>query len=371
MSDIFERIGEYGIVPLVTLDDPNDAVPLARALVEGGIPIAEVTFRTAAGGESIKRMAKEVPEIIVGSGTVHTVDQAKETVDNGGKFVITPGFNAKVVEWCVNNNVPVCPGTVVPSDIEEAMNYGLKVVKFFPAEAYGGVNTIKNLAAPFSGIKFVPTGGVGLHNLRDYLDLPNVAAVGGSFVPPAKMVKEKDWEGIVKTCKEINNKVFDFTVGHVGINANTADNATKVTDRIAELFESDKRETPIAFFSGNFKVFDFTVGHVGINANTADNATKVTDRIAELFESDKRETPIAFFSGNLVEVMKVPFVGTHGHICVDTCDLKRAMAMLERKGVEFDEENRFFDAKGNLVTAYMKEEIGGFAFHIRQRPKAK
>lgn len=324
MSDIFERIGEYGIVPLVTLDDPNDAVPLARALVEGGIPIAEVTFRTAAGGVSIKRMAKEVPEIIVGSGTVHTVDQAKETVDNGGKFVITPGFNAKVVEWCVNNNVPVCPGTVVPSDIEEAMNYGLKVVKFFPAEAYGGINTIKNLAAPFSGIKFVPTGGVGLHNLRDYLDLPNVAAVGGSFVPPAKMVKEKDWEGIVKTCKEINNKVFDFTVGHVGI-----------------------------------------------NANTADNATKVTDRIAELFESDKRETPIAFFSGNLVEVMKVPFVGTHGHICVDTCDLKRAMAMLERKGVEFDEENRFFDAKGNLVTAYMKEEIGGFAFHIRQRPKAK
>lgn len=324
MSDIFERIGEYGIVPLVTLDDPNDAVPLARALVEGGIPIAEVTFRTAAGGESIKRMAKEVPEIIVGSGTVHTVDQAKETVDNGGKFVITPGFNAKVVEWCVNNNVPVCPGTVVPSDIEEAMNYGLKVVKFFPAEAYGGINTIKNLAAPFSGIKFVPTGGVGLHNLRDYLDLPNVAAVGGSFVPPAKMVKEKDWDGIVKTCKEINNKVFDFTVGHVGI-----------------------------------------------NANTEDNATKVTDRIAELFESDKRETPIAFFSGNLVEVMKVPFVGTHGHICVDTCDLKRAMAMLERKGVEFDEENRFFDAKGNLVTAYMKEEIGGFAFHIRQRPKVK
>ena len=235
MSDIFERIGEYGIVPLVTLDDPNDAVPLARALVEGGIPIAEVTFRTAAGGESIKRMAKEVPEIIVGSGTVHTVDQAKETVDNGGKFVITPGFNAKVVEWCVNNNVPVCPGTVVPSDIEEAMNYGLKVVKFFPAEAYGGINTIKNLAAPFSGIKFVPTGGVGLHNLRDYLDLPNVAAVGGSFVPPAKMVKEKDWEGIVKTCKEINNKVFDFTVGHVGINANTADNATKVTDRIADV----------------------------------------------------------------------------------------------------------------------------------------
>ena len=125
MSNVFDQISEYGIVPLVTLDDPNDAVPLARALVAGGIPVAEVTFRTAAGGEVIKRMAKEVPDIIVGSGTVHDIDHAKETVDNGGKFLITPGFNAKVGGWWVNNNGSVGPGTVVASDIEEAMNFGL------------------------------------------------------------------------------------------------------------------------------------------------------------------------------------------------------------------------------------------------------
>ena len=323
MSDVFAQISDYGIVPLVTLDDPNDAVPLARALVAGGIPIAEVTFRTSAGGEAIKRMAKEVPEIIVGAGTVHDIDHAKETLDNGGKFVITPGFNAKVVDWCVKNNMPVCPGTVVPSDIEEAMNFGLKLVKFVPAEAYGGINTLQALAGPFGAMKFVPTGGVGLNNLTDYLDLPNVAAVGGSFIPPSKLVKAKDWDGITKLCKEITAKVLDFNLGHVGI-----------------------------------------------NAGTPENAATVTGQIAALFDTDQREGDISFFSGKLVEVMKKPFVGQNGHICVDTRDIKRAMAMLKRKGVAFDDANMYYDAKGNLVTAYLKDEIGGFAFHIRQRPKA-
>lgn len=323
MADIFEQIGEYGIVPLVTLDDPNDAVPLARALVDGGIPVAEVTFRTAAGGEAIKRMAKEVPEIIVGAGTVHDIEHAKETLDNGGKFVITPGFNAKVVDWCVKNNMPVCPGTVVPSDIEEAMNFGLKVLKFFPAAAYGGVNTLKALQGPFGNIKFVPTGGVDFNNFTDYLSLSNVAAVGGSFIPPSSLVKAKDWASITKLCQQINNKLYDFKVGHVGI-----------------------------------------------NAETEDNAGSIYNRLNEMFDVDRKDTPIAIFGGNLVEIMKVPFVGTHGHICVDTRDLKRAMAMLKRKGVEFDEKNFIYDANGKLLTAYLKEEVGGFALHIRQAPKA-
>lgn len=320
-QSVLQQISEYGIVPLVTLDDPNDAVPLARALVEGGIPVAEVTFRTAAGGESILRMAKEVPEILVGAGTVHNIEQAKQTVDNGGKFIITPGFNREVVEWCVKNNVEVCPGTVVPSDIEEAMNFGLKTVKFFPAEAYGGIETLKALAGPFGDIKFVPTGGVGLHNLEEYLNQPNVAAVGGSFIPPSKMVKEKDWEGIANLAKSIMRKVFDFTVGHVGINAGTDDNAKQIV--------------------------------AGIEA---------------LFDTVSKDAGISYFTGNIAEVMKDPFVGTHGHICVDTRDLPRAYAMLKRKGVKFNEDLVFYDAKGRLLTAYLKEEIGGFAFHIRQRP---
>lgn len=321
-ENIFDKISEYGVVPLVTLDDPNDAVPLARALVEGGIPIAEVTFRTAAGGESIKRMAKEVPEIIVGSGTVHDVDHAKETVDNGGKFVITPGFNREVVDWCVKNNVPVCPGTVVPSDLEEALGFGLKVVKFFPAGAYGGINTLKALAGPYAMLKFVPTGGVGLNNLQDYLDLPNVAAAGGSFVPPAKMVKEKDWDGIAAECRKIMNLVMDFSVGHVGVNAGTEENAVQVSNTLSKLFNA-----PI------------------------------------------RDAGSAFFVGDLAEVMKVPFLGTNGHLCVDTRDLRRAMALLVRNGAKFEEKDYMYDANGKLVGAYISEEVGGFAVHLRQRPK--
>ncbi|MBO6258649.1 MAG: bifunctional 4-hydroxy-2-oxoglutarate aldolase/2-dehydro-3-deoxy-phosphogluconate aldolase [Succinivibrio sp.] len=323
MSDqnVFQTISEYGVVPLVTLDDPNDAVPLAHALVDAGFPIAEVTFRTAAGGEGIKRMAKEVPEIIVGSGTVHDVDHAKETKDNGGKFVITPGFNPKVVDWCLKNDMPVCPGTVTPADLEQALDFGLKVVKFFPAEAYGGIKTLKALAGPYASLKFVPTGGVGLNNLLDYLSLPNVAAAGGSFIPPAKLVKAKDWDGIVKLGKQIQSMIFGFSVGHVGINA----------------------------------------GEPG-------KASSVNDAIAAMFNTDFRETELSYFTGDIAEILKKPFVGEHGHVCVDTRDLPRAIAMLRRKGVKFDEKNFAYDAKGNLVSAYLLDEIGGFAFHVRQRP---
>lgn len=321
-ENIFDKISEYGIVPLVTLDSADDAVPLARALVKGGIPIAEVTFRTEAGGESIKRMAKEVPEIMVGAGTVHDIDHAKETVDNGGKFIITPGFNRKVVDWCVKNSVPVCPGTVVPSDLEEALDCGLKVVKFFPAEVYGGIATLKALAGPFAQLKFVPTGGVGPHNLKEYLDLPNVAAVGGSFVPPAKLVKAKDWNGVAAECRRIMNLVYDFSVGHIGI-----------------------------------------------NAETSDNALNVTRALCAMFDCDSRETDMAYFAGDIAEVMKIPFVGAKGHICVDTRDLRRALALMERKGIKLDQNNLMYDANGKLFAAYIEGEVAGFALHLRQRPK--
>ncbi len=208
--EVFKKFAQIKIVPLVTIDDIEDAVPLAKALVAGGTPIAEVTFRTPLGGEAIKRIAAEVPECIVGSGTVHDVDHAWETLDNGGKFVITPGFNPKVVEWCLKHDLPVCPGTVTPADLEQALDFGLKVVKFFPAGAYGGVKTLKALQGPYADLKFVPTGGVNLENLREYLSLSNVAAAGGSFIPPSKLVKARDWDGIVKLGKEINELIADL-----------------------------------------------------------------------------------------------------------------------------------------------------------------
>ena len=165
--EVFKKIAQIKIVPLVTVDNVEDAVPLAKALVAGGIPVAEVTFRTPLGGEAIKRIASEVPEVIVGSGTVHDIDHAWETLDNGGKFVITPGFNPKVVDWCLKHDLPVCPGTVTPADLEQALDFGLKVVKFFPAGAYGGTKTLKALQGPYADLKFVPTGGVSLENLRE------------------------------------------------------------------------------------------------------------------------------------------------------------------------------------------------------------
>ncbi len=204
---VLTDIGSVGIVPLVVLEDAKQAAPLAHALCDGGIPIAEVTFRTAAAAEAISIMAKECPDMLVGSGTVHNVDQAWATLDNGGKFVITPGFNPKVVDWCLKHNLAVCPGTVAPSDMEQALDFGLEVVKFFPAGAYGGVKTLKALQGPYADLKFVPTGGVNLENLSEYLSLKNVAAVGGSFVPDPKMVKAQDYKGIAAACQDILAKV--------------------------------------------------------------------------------------------------------------------------------------------------------------------
>ena len=204
---ILEDIGAIGIVPLVVLEDAKKAAPLAHALCDGGIPIAEVTFRTPAAAEAIRIMARECPDMMVGSGTVHNVDQAMMTLDNGGKFVITPGFNPKVVDWCLKHNLAVCPGTVAPSDMEQALDFGLEVVKFFPAGAYGGVKTLKALMGPYAQLKFVPTGGVNLENMHEYLSLKNVAAVGGSFVPDPKMVAAEDYAGISASCRTLLQKV--------------------------------------------------------------------------------------------------------------------------------------------------------------------
>lgn len=209
ISENMQRIFDIGLVPLVVLDSVEDAVPLAKALVKGGIPVAEVTFRTAVGGDVIKKMAEEVPEILVGAGTVHDVAHAIEAVEKGAKFIVSPGLNPEVVKWCIEHNIDVLPGTVTPSDIELASSFGLEVCKFFPAEAYGGVKTLKALAGPFANIKFMPTGGVNVDNMNDYLSLPNVVAIGGSFMLPNNLVKAKAWDEISNLCKTILSKKYN------------------------------------------------------------------------------------------------------------------------------------------------------------------
>lgn len=206
-SESMQKIFDLKLVPLVVLDDATDAVPMAKALVEGGIPVAEVTFRTDAAADVIRAMAEQVPEILVGAGTVHTVAQAQTAVEAGAKFIVTPGFQPDVVRWCVEHQMDIVPGTAVPSDIEQAISFGLSVCKFFPAEAYGGVKTLKALKGPYADIRFMPTGGVSLDNMNDYLALSNVVAVGGSFMTPSAAVKAKDWAKVTEACRTALTKV--------------------------------------------------------------------------------------------------------------------------------------------------------------------
>ncbi|MCD7884503.1 MAG: bifunctional 4-hydroxy-2-oxoglutarate aldolase/2-dehydro-3-deoxy-phosphogluconate aldolase [Lachnospiraceae bacterium] len=196
------KIQEMGVVPVVVLENAADAAPLAKALCEGGLPCAEVTFRTAAAEESIGIMAKEYPDMLVGAGTVLTIDQVDRAVAAGAKFIVSPGFDPEIVDYCLSKQIPVFPGCVTPSEVAQAVKRGLKVVKFFPAEQFGGVNTVKALSAPYVGLKFMPTGGVNAGNLKSYLTCPAIIACGGSWMVKGALVKEGKFDEIRRMTEE-------------------------------------------------------------------------------------------------------------------------------------------------------------------------
>ena len=202
MNDVLKKIGETGIIPVVVLNDAKDAEPLAEALVKGGLPCAEVTFRTAAAEECIKLMAKKFPEMFVGAGTVLTTEQVDRAIAAGAKFIVSPGFNPKVVEYCIKNNYPICPGIMTPTELEMALGYGLDVVKFFPAENAGGLKMIKAMAAPYTMMKFMPTGGINATNVRDYLACDKILACGGSWMVKGDLVAAGNFAEIEKLTRE-------------------------------------------------------------------------------------------------------------------------------------------------------------------------
>ena len=202
MSTMNEIIQGYGLVPVVVLNDPKDALPLAKALCEGGLPVAEVTFRTDAAEESIRQMSEAYPDMLVGAGTVLTVEQVDRAVAAGAKFIVSPGFDPEIVDYCLGKNIPIYPGVVTPSELAQAVKRGLRVVKFFPAEQYGGVSTIKALAAPYPMMKFMPTGGVNLKNLKDYLECDKIVACGGSWMVKGDMIKAGEFDKIAQITKE-------------------------------------------------------------------------------------------------------------------------------------------------------------------------
>ena len=203
MSDINKRISEIGVVPVIKLNNPErDAEPLAKALCAGGLPVAEVTFRAAGADKAIKLMSEACPDMLVGAGTVLTTEQVDKAIAAGAKFIVTPGFDPELVAYCKEKNMPIYPGCTTPTDYHAAFKFGLEIVKFFPAEQSGGLAKIKAMSAPFPMFKVMPTGGISLKNLKEYISAPVICACGGSYMVTAELIDNKKWDEITELCKQ-------------------------------------------------------------------------------------------------------------------------------------------------------------------------
>ena len=315
-EELFTIFHNIGIVPVVKIDDAAKAVPLAKAMIKGGIPCAEITFRTAAAEQAIKNITKEVPEMLVGAGTVINPELAEKAVNAGAKFIVSPGFGPATVEWCIKHDIPVTPGVCTPSEIERGLSYGLDVLKFFPAEASGGVNMLKNLAGPFPQVKFMTTGGINAANLADYAKATNVLAIGGSWMVKSDLIESENWDEITRLCKEAVLTLQGIELVHVGINTKGEKECEAAVQSFAKLGMSINR--------GNSSVF-----------------------------MDKS-----------IEVMPRMFLGANGHIAFKCYDLERTAYFLKNQGFTVNEETVKKDAKGKMKVFYLNEEIGGFAIHF-------
>ena len=317
MKPILEQISNIGLVPVIKIDDAEKAVPLVRALKKGGIPVAEVTFRTACAAEAIRKIADAEPDVLVGAGTVISVEQAKAAVEAGAKYIISPGFDAEVVKWCIDNNVPITPGCSDASDVSVAAKMGLEVVKFFPAEAAGGLKVLKALSGPFPNMKFIPTGGIGPDNLGSYLAFKKIIACGGSWMVPGDMLDNNDWDGITALAREAILKMLDIKLRHIGINSASEEEAVCTAERFSAM-------TGGAVKDGNKSLF----------------------------------------AGTEFEVMKFMGMGKCGHIALSVTDVDRAVTFFKSQGFEFDDASATYSDDGKRKFIYFKDEVGGFAIHL-------
>jgi 2-dehydro-3-deoxyphosphogluconate aldolase/(4S)-4-hydroxy-2-oxoglutarate aldolase len=317
MNKVVEQFENVGIVPVIKLDKVENAEKLAKALRDGGINCAEVTFRAKGADEVIARMAKAYPDMLVGAGTVLTCDQADAAYAAGAKFCVAPGLNPKVITHCQQKGIPFAPGLSSASEIEQALELGLDFVKFFPAEQAGGLAYIKSVCGPYTTMRFMPTGGITADNLNSYLAYNKIVCCGGSWIVPSALLDAEDWAGITKLCKEAIDKMLGFQMVHVGINCANPEEAESVADKFNSAFGFEKKV-------GNSSVFASTV----------------------------------------VECMKAPFKGDMGHIAVATNSVKRAIYQLKQRGFEADETSFKYDKAGNMTVAYLKDQFGGFAVHL-------
>ncbi|MEA4869148.1 hypothetical protein SDC9_120510 [bioreactor metagenome] len=318
MSGVIERISAIGIMPVITkIESVADCDALSKALIAGGIPAMEITFRMEHADQYIRCARENHPEMLVGAGTVITMEQAKLAIEAGAQFIVAPGLNTEIVKYCLSRGVDMIPGVATPSEVEAAMNLGLKTVKFFPAEQNGGIAAIKAICGPYSGVGFIPTGGLGLNNIADYFAFDRIVACGGTYMLGAHMAK-REWAEITELCRKSVQTMLNLRLAHVGINTENEATARETASGIAGLLRMDVAK------DGSSSVF--------------------VDRA--------------------IEVMKSNYLGSHGHIGFYTSSVDRAVRYYKAMGVEFNEASAKYAANGKLNAIYFKDEIGGFAIHL-------
>ncbi len=316
---VLDRIGLAGLVPVVVLENADDAIPAAEALLAGGLDIMEITMRTKAALDCIKKVKAKFPDMLVGAGTVRSVEQADDAVKAGAEFVVTPGFDETVVKWCADCGVAITPGCVTPTEIEFADKFGLDVLKFFPANVYGGVEALKALNGPYRNKKFIPTGGVDLANLKEYSDKEYVFAIGGGFLCSPSAMAAKTFVKITDAVKQAITILLGFELAHIGIN--TPDGQSAMNSAL---------------------MFDKAFG-LGIKEGESSN-----------------------FIGSILEVNKKIGAGLHGHIAIRTNSIARAIYYLGKRGFETDMATAK-EKNGKIIAVYLKEQISGFAMHLLQK----
>ena len=308
---------EIGVLPVINIPEADVAVPVAQALRDGGINSIEVTLRSADSLESIKRIKTEFPDMRVGAGTVLNTETVDKAIAAGADFIVSPGYDEEVVDYCIEKGILIVPGCVMATEIQKAVKRGLTILKFFPSELNGGMDAIKLLSGPFPNVKFVPTGGINLKNLGSYLSNKKILACGGSYMATADQIKNRDYAGITAACK----KAVDIALG-------------------------------------------FELAHVGFNCGTEENATNTAETISDIFRLETRYMNSAVFAGTAVEAVKSNGWGRLGHVGFTTNSIPRAMAYFESKGIELNYDSIKRNKAGEITCIYLKDDIDGFAFHV-------
>ena len=315
MHPVLEHIRTIGLVPVIKLNDPKTALPLGRSLIAGGIPVAEITFRSAAAEESIRSLAKELPELLVGAGTVLSAEQVRIAVAAGARFLVAPALNPEVIAAAMDLDIPIVPGVSGPDGVDKALQLGLEAVKLFPAEASGGLRMLDALAGPYASMNFIPTGGIDATNAGEYLKRKNVIAVGGTWMAAPALVDSGDWAGVESRCSASALAMHGFSFAHVGINGMSDDEARSRVQLLGSLFGMKFSEGPTSYVSDS------------------------------------------------IELTKTPFAGIPGHLGIRVNDVARAVAWLSLRGISAKPGTERWDGS-RLKSVYLELELAGLAVHL-------